>query len=216
MHTAEVTPSANQLAKIEELKKKHRDQDFREQQGNWNFDLDSKAQIIGGLNAGTGVQGGPSEVVGKDEMGHLAISTCEIQGNLGSLTARTTTNIHEHSSVQTTTDGPLSKKARVKRKKAGEKHKKIQNRTAAGGEIEEMYSEGGALWDIFRREDVPKLEDYIRKHCREFRDVYCSPVEQVKIPYMYKHAHFSVLNVGNVKLIFTFRWLILFMTKGSI
>ncbi|CAL1412881.1 unnamed protein product [Linum trigynum] len=51
-----------------------------------------------------------------------------------------------------------------------------------GLQTEQTEDTIGALWDIFRREDVPKLEEYLRKHSTEFRQTYCCPVKQVIHP----------------------------------
>lgn len=38
---------------------------------------------------------------------------------------------------------------------------------------------GGAVWDIFRRHDVPKLIEYLRKHKKEFRHLQSKPIDSV-------------------------------------
>ncbi|XP_050281840.1 lysine-specific demethylase JMJ29-like [Quercus robur] len=59
----------------------------------------------------------------------------------------------------------------------------IEGATCPGFSTEQETEEtGSALWDIFRREDVPQLEQYLRNHANEFRHTYCSPVEQVVHP----------------------------------
>ncbi|KAM0872622.1 hypothetical protein ACQ4PT_038604 [Festuca glaucescens] len=48
--------------------------------------------------------------------------------------------------------------------------------------VEDNQPEGGALWDIFRREDVSKLQEYLVKHSMEFRHYNYEPVKQVIHP----------------------------------
>ncbi|KAL5721385.1 hypothetical protein ACHQM5_005037 [Ranunculus cassubicifolius] len=43
-------------------------------------------------------------------------------------------------------------------------------------------TQGGTLWDIFRRKDVPKLEEYLTKHSKKFLLPHCSPTKQVVHP----------------------------------
>ncbi|GKV20102.1 hypothetical protein SLEP1_g30267 [Rubroshorea leprosula] len=45
-----------------------------------------------------------------------------------------------------------------------------------------MDALGAAVWDIFRRQDVPKLNEYLTKHHAEFTRILGAPVDQVVHP----------------------------------
>ncbi|CAN8269553.1 unnamed protein product [Cochlearia groenlandica] len=47
---------------------------------------------------------------------------------------------------------------------------------------EGVNADGGALWDIFRRQDRQKLQLYLDRHFKEFRHFYSCPVNQVVHP----------------------------------
>ncbi|KAG8076505.1 hypothetical protein GUJ93_ZPchr0006g44030 [Zizania palustris] len=75
--------------------------------------------------------------------------------------------------------------------------KKVRGRRPKKGQnILKHHKSGGALWDIFRREDCGKLNDFLRKHASEFRHTHCNPVKQVIHPI---HDQSFYLTAGHKK-----------------
>ncbi|XP_038682690.1 lysine-specific demethylase JMJ25 isoform X2 [Tripterygium wilfordii] len=60
------------------------------------------------------------------------------------------------------------------------KQSQMVDSVMSGGRLGVSY--GGAVWDIFRRQDVPKLIEYLRKHKNEFRHFDEQPVDSVIHP----------------------------------
>ena len=94
------------------------------------------------------------------------------------------------------------------------KRKTVLKSAISNDTVDGKQTEGGALWDIFRREDSPKLQEYLRKHSREFRHVYCCPIEQVimVIADVIIYNSFSY----SCSELYIYRCFILYMTSLSI
>ncbi|KAG4170203.1 hypothetical protein ERO13_A12G133400v2 [Gossypium hirsutum] len=153
-HTVEVKLKHEQLTNINEARKRHSIQDQQELYG-----MNSKVDWNKSSDRG-GFQGGG--VVGQGQDGYSSLN----DNNL----------VREFEMVE-------SGKAKMVQEECWESWDNGRSSKTSGNTIEEPEAvEGGAVWDIFRRQDVPKLQDYLKKHFWEFRYVHCCPVSQVFHP----------------------------------
>nr|XP_017246916.1 PREDICTED: lysine-specific demethylase JMJ25-like [Daucus carota subsp. sativus]XP_017246917.1 PREDICTED: lysine-specific demethylase JMJ25-like [Daucus carota subsp. sativus]XP_017246918.1 PREDICTED: lysine-specific demethylase JMJ25-like [Daucus carota subsp. sativus]XP_017246919.1 PREDICTED: lysine-specific demethylase JMJ25-like [Daucus carota subsp. sativus]XP_017246920.1 PREDICTED: lysine-specific demethylase JMJ25-like [Daucus carota subsp. sativus] len=163
-HVQEVQFTSAQQVMIEEIKQKHISQDKRELFGEEQIAVDMEKQEEE-LNEMTGAPNG-------------TIQSSEVKLGQGS-TDITNVQMKRNAAINRTL---VSQDVRDKKSEldeySGNSSVGILDNNIEGIE----HPEGGALWDIFRREDSSKLEEYLRKYFKEFRHVYCLPLDQVIHP----------------------------------
>ncbi|KAI3677352.1 hypothetical protein L1987_86978 [Smallanthus sonchifolius] len=96
-----------------------------------------------------------------------------------------TVNVLTHTKSNVLTSTKLNK-TKVVKQKHGDQHEPLVCEAGPQRNEGQQYAvepmEGSALWDIFHRKDVPKLEEYLRNHSTEFSHTDRFSVEQVFHP----------------------------------
>ncbi|XP_075644553.1 lysine-specific demethylase JMJ29-like [Castanea sativa] len=174
-HTAEVPLKKESLESIENLKKRHFEQDQRELFGDFQV-VDEKVETNvsaesckvtaddKNISSGSGDQNTGITVERADPI-------VELNGDRG----ESRLNGKDFSSGS---ELEKNEEAKVDQENSGG-----SDTTISGNKLDRLEaSQGGAIWDIFRRQDVPKLQEYLNKHFREFRHIHCCPLQQVVHP----------------------------------
>ncbi|XP_022726110.1 lysine-specific demethylase JMJ25-like [Durio zibethinus] len=166
-HTAEVKLTPEQLTSIAKLKQKHHVQDQQEL-----FGMSSK--VVGNKpgdgSFDTSTCNRQSNDIGAEQKGEAIV---EQQGQDGYSSLNGSTWVRKFEMEE-------SRNEKVDQEECMDNGRSSET---FGNKFEEVETvEGGAIWDIFRRQDIPKLQDYLEKHFREFRYVHCCPVSQVFHP----------------------------------
>lgn len=198
MHTAEVCLQKSQLSRIEDLKKTHDASDLKElfTVGRDEQGAENPAQVPAHNFKSESSKNGPT-----DEVNNAMVNVSEkdsVQDAVSSDVRNEADDTADAFGVKadnTAPELPMDSKSVQDEKECQSNVNEVILSDMNVHQVSEISSDqnisseekpngldasdGGAVWDIFRRQDVNKLEEYLRKHHREFRHTHCLPVEQV-------------------------------------
>ncbi|XP_042027372.1 lysine-specific demethylase JMJ25-like [Salvia splendens] len=188
-HAEAVALNPEQLLDIKKLQEEHAKQDKREMEGNakildgWEGELLNSENGISRLNRRT-CSHDVDETNLRSETKEL--KACVI-GNGNTLDAQSANRETLMFEQQSSAMDDLLKASEAGESGQNEEYVKEEQgykNTCMHGTVSESFQdpEGSALWDIFRREDIPKLEEYTRKHFKEFRHIFGKYLSQVVHP----------------------------------
>ncbi|KAH7545899.1 hypothetical protein FEM48_Zijuj01G0142600 [Ziziphus jujuba var. spinosa] len=172
-HTSDVPVSEEQLSKIRKLLKKHNAQNQRESSGITSDEKNvSKVKGKSSLHSGKKEEAGIQDLIG-EEM-HLRKRVARVSCSSAAILEACSRNLKEDNMLlggESDSDSEVLLHCGTIRGSESSEDKKncrVQNQSSNHYGKELLVESRGAQWDVFRRQDVPMLIEYLKRHCNEF------------------------------------------------